>query len=108
MPIEYNRRALRELQGFPEDVKERTQAALEVALAGGMAVYAKPLRGFHGASVVEIRMPHTGDTFRVVYSHEAHQVVFVVHAFMKKSKHGIATPKQDIDLIHSRLKDYRE
>ena len=107
MSIEFNRRALKVLQSFPDGVKERTHAALEVALAGGLAVYAKPMRGFHGASVVEIRMPHTGDTYRVVYSHEANQVVFVVHAFMKKSKHGISTPKHDIDLIHSRLRDYR-
>lgn len=107
MPIEFNRRALKDLRSFPDEVKERTQAALEVALAGGLAVYAKPMRGFHGTSVVEIRMPHTGDTYRVVYSHEVNQVVFVVHAFQKKSKHGIVTPKQDIDLIHSRLKDYR-
>jgi len=107
MSIEFNKRALRTLKSFPDEVKERTQTALEVALAGGLAVYARPMRGFHGASVVEIRMPYTGDTYRVVYSHEAKQVVFVVHAFMKKSKHGVATPKHDIDLIHSRLKDYR-
>lgn len=107
MSIEFNRRALKDLQSFPDEVKERTHAALEIAQAGGLAVYAKPMRGFHGASVVEIRIPHAGDTYRVVYAHEANHIVFVVHAFMKKSKHGIATSKHDIDLVHSRLRDYR-
>jgi len=31
-------------------------------------------------------------------------VVIVLHAFQKKSKKAIETPKQDVELIHSRLK----
>lgn len=107
MPVEYNRRALRDLRRFPDAVKERAVAALEVALCGGLALYARPMQGFHGAPVIEIRMPHSGDTYRVVYSIEDNDIVFVLHAFQKKSKQGMATPKQDIDLIRARLKDYR-
>ena len=107
MPIKYNQRALRDLREFPSSVKERVLVALELADSGGMAQYAKPLKGFHGASVIEIRIPFSSDTYRVVYSIEADAVIFVVHAFKKKSKRGIATPRSELMLIKSRIKAYR-
>jgi phage-related protein len=55
---------------------------------------------------------HDGDAFRAVYTVRFAGIVYVLHAFQKKSKRGIATPKSDIDLIRTRLKlaeqDYRE
>lgn len=64
----------------------------------------KPLSGFAGASVIELVQDHKGDTFRAVYTVKFTDVIMVLHAFQKKSKRGIETPKQDIELIRSRLK----
>jgi phage-related protein len=62
------------------------------------------LRGFGGSSVVELVMDHQGDTFRAVYTVRFEEVVIILHAFQKKSKSGKKTPKQDMDLIRSRLR----
>ena len=65
------------------------------------------MKGFEGASVLEIVEGHDGDTYRAVYTVRLEDVVYVLHAFQKKSKRGIATPKRHVDLIKSRLKDAR-
>ena len=69
-----------------------------------MPYNAKPLKGYQGAGVLEILDHHDGDTYRAVYTVRFAGVVYVLHVFQKKSKRGIATPKQDLDLIESRLK----
>jgi phage-related protein len=48
------------------------------------------------------------DTYRAVYTVKLAGVVYVLHAFQKKSKRGIATPKKDIDLIKERLKKAKQ
>ena len=65
---------------------------------------AKPLKGFGGASVHEIVSDHARGTYRAVYTVRFAEAIFVLHAFQKKSKKGIATPKAELDLIASRLK----
>jgi phage-related protein len=62
------------------------------------------LKGFGDAGVLEVVARHDGDTYRAVYTVRFAHVVYVLHAFQKKSKRGIATPKHDIDLIRTRLK----
>jgi phage-related protein len=89
---------------FPEDVRRRIGGALWEAQIGRKAPYAKPLRGFVGAGVLEVVDDFDGDTFRAVYTVRFARAVYVLHAFQKKSKHGIATPKSDLDLIARRLK----
>lgn len=64
---------------------------------------AKPLKGL-GAGVLAVVADHRGDTFRAVYTVRLADRVFVLHAFQKKSKHGIATPQAEIELITQRLK----
>jgi phage-related protein len=64
---------------------------------------AKPMKGFGGRSVLEIVAPYDGNTWRAVYTVRFEDVVYMLHAFQKKSKSGIATPKKEIDLIHKRL-----
>lgn len=64
---------------------------------------AKPLKGFGGAGVLEIIDNYDGDTYRAVYTVRFSEVVYVLHCSQKKSKSGIATPKQDLDLIKTRL-----
>ncbi len=68
---------------------------------------AKPLVGL-GSGVMELALRHRGDAFRVVYALQIGDDIWVVHAFQKKSKAGIKTPKPDIDLIRERLKRLRE
>jgi phage-related protein len=84
------------------------EAALSaVAAEGQKADTAKPLKGF-GSGVFEIVVRHRGDTFRVVYALQLDDAIWVIHAFQKKSKSGIATPKPEIDLIKARLKRLKE
>ncbi len=85
--------------------------ALYQAQIGLKASSAKPLRGFGGAGVLEVVADYKSDTYRAVYTVMFSDVIYVLHAFQKKSKRGIATPKPEIDLIKRRLrtaqKDYR-
>jgi phage-related protein len=73
---------------------------------------ATPLKGFAGRSVTKIVMPFGGNPWRAVYTVRFRGVVYVLHAFQKKSKSGIATPKSEMDLIRRRLavaeRHYRE
>ena len=62
------------------------------------------MQGFQGASVVEIVEDDDGSTYRAVYTVRFRDAVYVLHAFQKKSKKGVATPKADVDLIKQRLK----
>src|SRR5271166_1585947 len=90
---------------FPDPVKDRMGYALYVAQQGGKHADAKPLKGYGGAGVVEIVRDHRGDTFRTVYTVRLADVVYVLHAFQKKSKTGRETPKADIALIDRRLRE---
>ena len=81
--------------------------ALTIAAEGGKADIAKPLKGL-GSGVMEIALPYRGNAFRVVYAVQIGAELWVVHAFQKKSTQGIKTPKQEIDLIASRVKRLKE
>lgn len=93
-----------DLASFPGDVKDAIGYALYIAQRGGKHADAKPLRGFAGAGVLEIVEDHAGDTYRAVYKVRLAGRVYVLHAFQKKSKAGVKTPKHEIELIRSRLK----
>lgn len=77
--------------------------ALYAAQCGETDRAAKPLKGFGGGSVVEIVSDFRGDTWLPVYTVRFAEAVYVLHAFQKKSKRGIITPKQELDLIRGRL-----
>lgn len=93
----------RDLRGFPREVRRNIGQALYAAQQGETDPSAKPLRGLGGGSVLEIVADHHGDTWRAVYTVRFSEAVYVLHAFQKKSKRGIATPKKDMDLIYHRL-----
>lgn len=93
----------RDLCRFPRDVRRDIGLALYAAQQGETDPAAKPLGGFGGASVLEIIADHDGDTWRAVYTVRYPEAIYVLHAFQKKSKRGIATPKKDLDLIQRRL-----
>lgn len=78
--------------------------AIQEVQYGRKPAHAKPLSGFRGASVLEIVDNYDGDTFRAVYTVQFAERIYVLHAFQKKSRHGIQTPKQEMDLIDARLR----
>ena len=92
------------LSAFPLGAKKSFGHALHLAQMGQKAIHAKPMQGFDGASVLEIVEDDDGNTYRAVYTVRFRDVIFVLHAFQKKSKKGIATPKAEVDLIKQRLK----
>ena len=93
----------RDLRGFPREVRRNLGQALYAAQQGETDPSAKPLRGFGGGSVLEIVADYDGNTWRSVYTVRYAEAIYVLHAFQKKSKRGIATPKKDMDLIRHRL-----
>jgi phage-related protein len=101
-----------DLSTFPQDVRRRVGGALWEAQIGRKAPYAKPMRGFGGAGVLEIVDDFDGDTFRAIYTVRFAEAVYVLHAFQKKSRRGIATPAAELTVIRQRLQrakeDYRE
>lgn len=101
--LEFVGSSLNDLRAFPEDVKHDVGVALMEVQFGGMPTSAKPLKGFGGASVLEIVERHEHDTYRAVYTVRFETAVYVLHAFQKKSKHGVATPLQHIKRIQERL-----
>lgn len=103
-PVRWVGSSLGDLREFPEDVRRRMGGALWDAQLGLRAFYAKPLKGFGGAGVLEVLSDLGGDTYRAVYTVRFPGVVYVLHAFQKKSKRGIATPMADLQLIRRRLK----
>ena len=106
-PISWLRGARRDFDTFPQGAQIEMARALTILAEGQMPDIAKPLTGF-GAGVMELALRYRGDAYRVVYALQIGADIWVVHAFQKKSKSGIRTPKQDIDLIHARLKRLKE
>ncbi len=107
-PVEWIGSSLDDLKDFPDEVQQVVGYALYIAQCGDKHPSAKPLKGFKGAGVVEVVEDFDGDTYRAVYTIKFADVVYVLHSFQKKSKKGIATPKQDMDLIEARLKRAKE
>lgn len=111
-PIRWIGPSLRVLRSFPRAVRREIGQALFTAQEGGTDPAAKPLKGFGGASVLEIVVSHRGDAWRAVYTVRFQDAIYVLHVFQKKSTKGIATPAREIELVRRRLaeaeKDHRE
>jgi phage-related protein len=94
---------------FPSAVQREMGYALFLAQRGERhSTMTKTLRGFRGATVVEIRESYERNAYRAVYTVRYADAVYVLHAFQKKSKKGIETPKPDMKLIQKRLQDLIE
>ena len=110
-PLDFIGSSREDLREFPDEVKQDIGYALFEAQKGQTSESAKPLKGFGGAGILEIIERSDGDAYRAVYTVKFREVVYVLHCFQKKSKSGIKTPQQDIELIHRRLRvaeeDYR-
>jgi phage-related protein len=94
----------KDMKALPLGVRRGFGVSLFAVQEGDTPPSAKPLKGFSGAGVLELIEDERGSTYRAVYTVRFNDAVYVLHVFQKKSKHGIATPKHEIDLIHDRLK----
>jgi len=112
--VDDNEATLKELEWIGSSRKDMMALPMSVQRAFGYALYlaqlcdkppeARPLKDFGGAGVLELVEDYKGDTYRTVYTVRFATKIYVLHVFQKKAKHGIATPKQDMDLIRNRLK----
>lgn len=94
-----------DLKEFPQPVRNAVGYALYFAQTGKKHPHTKVLSGMGNASVIEIKENDASGMYRLIYTVEIEEHVFVLHAFQKKSKSGIATPKKELELIKNRLKE---
>jgi phage-related protein len=102
-PLDWVGSSKKDFLDFPAPVKDEMGNALGLAQFGGKHPSAKPWKG-QGPGVFEVVENHDGDTYRAVYTVRFREVVYVLHAFQKKSPRGIKTAQVDVDLIERRLR----
>ncbi|MGZ3499145.1 MAG: type II toxin-antitoxin system RelE/ParE family toxin [Vulcanimicrobiaceae bacterium] len=108
-PVVYLRRAQRDLKNFPKEVRIIVARALRLAATGGQHPDAKRMQGEFRDVIEIVTKDDPGKrTFRIIYTVKIGEVVYVLHAFCKKSKSGIATPQPDLALIKQRYKDAQQ
>ncbi|HET6233321.1 MAG TPA: type II toxin-antitoxin system RelE/ParE family toxin [Longimicrobiaceae bacterium] len=103
-PVEWVGSSKKDLKQFPEQVQDVVGRSILDAQFGDTPPNAKPLSGFGSAGVLEVVEDHDRATYRAVYTVRFRNVIYVLHAFQKKSTHGIATPKHEVELIRERYK----
>lgn len=103
-PIVWIGASKQDLRKLPASVQDVFGYALYLAQIGKKHLSAKPLKGFGGASVLEVVEDFRSDTYRAMYTVKFVEAVYVLHVFQKKATHGIATPRHEIELIRERLK----
>lgn len=94
----------KDMREMPEDVKLDFGFALREAQEGKTPGIAKIFKYLGESGVWELVTHDVGGTFRAVYTIKFSDAIIVLHVFQKKSKSGISTPKQDVELIRERLK----
>ena len=105
-PIGWVKAARRDYEAFPPSVRDRINTALSIAACGSKADIAKPLKGL-GPGVMEVAVRYRTNAWRVVYVTNVSGTLWILHAFQKKSKRGVRTPKPEIDLVKARLSRLR-
>lgn len=105
--INWVKATLKDYLEFPKEAQDRAAMALTYVAEGVTPDIAKPLTGL-GSGVWELAIKSRGDAYRVIYALQLGEDIWIVHAFQKKSKKGIATPKHEIDLVRERIKRLRE
>ena len=93
----------KQLQSFPPEVRRSIGSALYDAQKGEKAPFAKPFKGVD-SGVFEIAVRFDTNAYRAVYAVQTGKQIYVLHVFQKKSKSGIKTPPQDVDLIKRRYR----
>ena len=107
-PLIWVASALEDLRCLPESVQSEFGFALYLAQVGQRHAKAKPLNGFGGAGVQEVRQSASGATFRAIYVVEFPEAAYVLHCFQKKSHSGSRTPVEHVRLIDARLRFVRQ
>jgi phage-related protein len=102
-PLHWIGSSKRDFLAFPKPVQEDMGNALGIAQFGGTAPSTKPWKGL-GSGILEIVESHDGNAYRAVYTVRFEEVVYVLHAFQKKSPSGVRTAKRDVDLVAERLR----
>jgi phage-related protein len=102
-PLDWVGSSKKDFLTFPEPVKDEMGNALGLAQFGGKHPSAKPWKG-QGPGVFELVEDHDGNTYRAVYVVRFKEVVYVLHAFQKKSPRGVKTAQIDVELVERRLK----
>jgi len=106
-PVVWLGNSRRNIQAFPPDSRRIIGGELQLMQYGGMPTDAKPFKEI-GSGLFEIALRHAGEAYRTVVALQLGRNIYVLHAFQKKSKKGVATPKQDVDLIKQRYKEAKE
>ena len=101
-PVEWVGSSLDDLRSFPEEVRDHMGFAIYQVQSGMKHRSVKALKGL-GSGVMEVVSRHDRNAYRAVYTVRFEQAVYVLHAFQKKSKKGVATPKREIELVKKRL-----
>lgn len=99
--------AKKDFVAFPKTVQKDMGNALGLAQFGSKHPHTKPWKG-EGSGVFEVVEAHAGNAYRAIYTVRFPEMVYVLHAFQKKSPHGIKTAQSDIELIGKRLKAAQE
>lgn len=102
--IEFHKQAEKAIRKFPQEIRDPILHALLAVQMGTFPENAKVLSGFGNANVVEIRERGASGTYRCVYTIHIAETIYVLHAFQKKSKSGIATEPRHIKCIKDRIK----
>jgi phage-related protein len=106
-PVVWFGNSKKKLQDFPHGAQKLLGDELQLIQFGGMPKDAKPFKGV-GSGVLELAVRYASDAYRVVLALQIGRRIYVLHAFQKKSKKGIATPKPDVDLIKQRYAEAKE
>lgn len=106
-PVLWIGSSLKDMRDMPEDVQSDFGHSLREVQKGRDPGNIKPFRHLGEPGVSEIKVEERNGTFRCVYTVEFRDMIAVLHVFQKKSKSGISTPKEEIDLILKRLKQAR-
>ena len=100
-PIAFLGGSLDDLRGFPADARRQAGYQLDRVQRGIEPDGWRPMPSI-GAGVREIRVRERAGAFRVIYVATFADVVYVLHAFQKKTRQ---TAKRDVDLAASRLRE---
>ena len=106
-PVRWMGNSKKNLLRFPLEVRKIIGDELQFIQFGGMPKNAKPFKSV-GSGVFEIAIRYIKEAYRTVLAVQLGEKIYVLHAFQKKSKSGISTPKEDIGLIEQRLRDAKE
>ena len=95
-----------DISALPGPVKATFGYRLRQLQQGEVPVDMRALSQF-GTGVFELRESFDRNAYRLVYIVNLRTAIYVLHAFMKKSKSGIGLPKPDAELIERRLRRAR-